>query len=87
MHVIRTDRLPFLQSRASLSLTATTLFICAVGVWLPFSPFASALGLVSLPGPYWGMLALIIFCYMCLAQVVKTWVVRRIMGHPSPAAE
>ncbi len=75
--MIRTDKIPFLQSRSSLALGLTTLAICALGIWLPFSPLAPAFGLVALPGPYWGIMALVIFCYMCLAQIVKTWVVRR----------
>jgi len=77
VHVIRTDRLPFFQSRSSLLLALTTLTICAVGIWLPYSPLAGAFGLVVPPGHYWSMLGLILFSYMCLTQVVKTWVVRR----------
>jgi len=78
VHVIRTDRIPFLQSRSSVPLGLTTLTICAVGVWLPFSPLAASFGLVVPPTSYWGLIALVIFAYMCLAQIVKTWVVRRI---------
>ena len=78
VHVIRTDKIPFLQSRSSLTLGLTTLLICALGVWLPYSPLAEYFGLVVPPVGYWGLIALVIFCYMCLAQIVKTWVVRRI---------
>ncbi|KHK00479.1 magnesium-translocating P-type ATPase [Desulfovibrio sp. TomC] len=78
VHVIRTDKIPFLQSRSSFMLGFTTVAICAVGVWLPFSPLADYFGLVVPPASYWGLIALVIFCYMCLAQIVKTWVVRRI---------
>ena len=46
IHVIRTNKIPFLQSRASWPLTLTTLAIMAIGVWLPFSPLASSLGLI-----------------------------------------
>ena len=80
VHVIRTDNTPFLQSWSSLPLGATTILICAFGVWLPFSPLAHTFGLVVPPTGYWGLMALVIFCYMCLAQVVKTWVVRRIQA-------
>jgi P-type Mg2+ transporter len=85
VHVIRTDKIPFLQSRASLPLAATTLAICLLGVWLPFSPLAGAFGLVVPPTPYWGIIALVIFAYMCLAQIVKTWVVRRFQPGANPA--
>jgi magnesium-transporting ATPase (P-type) len=45
--IIRTNKIPFLQSRTSWSLTLTTLAIMAVGAWLPLSPLASSLGLAS----------------------------------------
>uniref|UniRef100_I2PZU0 Magnesium-transporting ATPase, P-type 1 n=1 Tax=Desulfovibrio sp. U5L TaxID=596152 RepID=I2PZU0_9BACT len=80
VHVIRTDNIPFLQSWSSVPLGLTTLAICLVGVWLPFSPLAGTFGLVAPPTGYWGLMGLVIFCYMCLAQVVKTWVVRRIQA-------
>ncbi len=80
VHVIRTDNIPFLQSWASLPLGMTTILICIFGVWLPFSPLAGTFGLVVPPAGYWGLMALVIFCYMCLAQVVKSWVVRRIQA-------
>ncbi|WP_243313209.1 magnesium-translocating P-type ATPase [Fundidesulfovibrio agrisoli] len=79
VHVIRTDKIPFIQSRSSIYLALTTLAICLVGVWLPFSPLAASFGLVTPPSQYWLLLGLTIFCYMCLAQIVKTWVVRRWM--------
>ncbi len=78
VHVIRTDSLPFVQSWSSLPLGATTILICIFGIWLPFSPLAATFGLVVPPAGYWGLMALVIFCYMCLAQVVKSWLVRRI---------
>jgi Mg2+-importing ATPase len=77
VHVIRTARIAFLESRPSRTLLATTLAVCAVGAWLPFSPFASALGLVALPAPYWWALAAILAGYLALTQAVKAWVVRR----------
>ncbi|MBF0513750.1 MAG: magnesium-translocating P-type ATPase [Desulfovibrionaceae bacterium] len=90
VHVIRTDKIPFLQSRASLLLTLTTFSICAFGLWLPYSPLAGFLGLVALPGDYFWLLALILFVYMCLTQVVKSWLARRLNqpapGLPGPAA-
>ena len=78
VHIIRTDRFPFVQSRASIPLTLTTITICLVGLWFPFSPFAESLGLVELPHAYWGYLVLIIFCYLSLTQAVKTWLIRMI---------
>jgi Mg2+-importing ATPase len=77
IHVIRTNRIPFIQSRASLPLTATTLCIMAFGMWLPYSPLAAALGLVRLPGLYWPILLLTLLAYMSLTQVIKVWLLRR----------
>ncbi len=77
IHIIRTNRLPFLQSRASLPLTLTSLAIMAVGVWLPFSPFARALGFAELPHLYWPLLLATLFLYVLLTQGVKTWLLRK----------
>ena len=52
-HIIRTNKIPFIQSRASWPLTATTVSIMAFGIWLPYSPLAPWLGLTHLPQTYW----------------------------------
>jgi len=77
IHVIRTNKIPFLQSRASWALTATTLCIMAFGVWLPYSPLASALGFTHLPPMYWPILILTLFGYMGLTQIIKVWLLRK----------
>ncbi|HTC32213.1 MAG TPA: magnesium-translocating P-type ATPase [Bryobacteraceae bacterium] len=77
IHVIRTNKIPFIQSRASLPLTATTLAIMAFGMWLPYSPLASSLGLVHLPGLYWPILLLTLLSYVGLTQIIKVWLLRR----------
>ncbi|HVB48915.1 MAG TPA: magnesium-translocating P-type ATPase [Burkholderiales bacterium] len=77
VHVIRTGKLPFIQSRPSWPLLATTIGVCLIGVWLPFSGFAAALGLVALPHGYWIALVPILLCYMGLTQLVKGWLIRR----------
>ena len=77
IHVIRTDKIPFLQSRASGRLIATSLTVMAVGAWLPFSPFASSLGLVRLPFLYWPFLLATAVAYMAVTQVLKTVLLRR----------
>jgi Mg2+-importing ATPase len=77
IHVIRTNKIPFLQSRANWSLTATTLSIMALGIWLPYSPLASALGFTHLPRMYWPILMLTLLGYMSLTQIIKMWLLRR----------
>ncbi|MGB8644803.1 MAG: magnesium-translocating P-type ATPase [Anaerolineae bacterium] len=77
IHVIRTNKIPFIQSRASWPLIVTSLIIVAVGAWLTVSPLADTLGFVPLPGMYWLLLAIMLVCYVILTQVVKTWFIRR----------
>ena len=77
IHVIRTNKIPFIQSRASTPLILTSLLIVTIGAFLPFSPLASTLGFVPLPAAYWGYLAAMLLCYVTLTQLVKTWFLRK----------
>jgi Mg2+-importing ATPase len=77
IHVIRTKKIPFIQGRASSPLSVTTVIIMCIGIWLPYSPLASALGFVHLPPLYWPILVLTLICYMGLTQVVKMWLIRK----------
>jgi Mg2+-importing ATPase len=77
IHIIRTNRIPFLESRASWPLLLTTGVIMAVGVSLPFSPIAPWLGFAPLPPTYWPLLLATLLCYVLLTQAVKTWLLRR----------
>ncbi|MBI2732278.1 MAG: magnesium-translocating P-type ATPase [Aquabacterium sp.] len=77
IHIIRTGRLPFVQSRASKPLLGMTLAVCLVGVVLPYSPLASSLGLVALPWHYWPALAAILASYLLLTTVLTRWLRRR----------
>jgi Mg2+-importing ATPase len=77
IHIIRTNKIPFFQSRASWSLTLTTMAIMAFGAWLPYSPLASSLGLVHLPGLYWPILLVTLLAYSCLTQGIKVLLLRK----------
>ncbi len=77
IYVIRTNRIPFLQSRPSWPLLTVTSVVLAVGLWLPLSPFASALGFVALPAAYWPLLLGTVTAYLILTQLVKMLLVRR----------
>jgi Mg2+-importing ATPase len=77
IHVIRTNKIPFIQSRASWPLVITSFAIVAIGSWLTVSPLANALGFVPLPASFWLYLAGIVLGYALLTQAVKTWFVRR----------
>jgi Mg2+-importing ATPase len=77
IHIIRTNRIPFLQSWASWPLIVTTATIMLVGAWLPFSPLGPAFGFTPLPALYWPLLALTLVGYVVLTQAVKTWLFRK----------
>ena len=77
IHVIRTNKIPFLQSRASWPLIAMTAAIMAIGVLIPFTPLGPYLGFTTLPPLYWPLLALTLLATSLLTQAVKTWLLRR----------
>jgi Mg2+-importing ATPase len=77
IHIIRTNKIPFIQSRPSLALTISTLVVAGLAVYLPFSPLASLLGFVPLPPLYWLVLTAIIVSYLLLTQIMKRWFVQR----------
>jgi Mg2+-importing ATPase len=77
IHVIRTQKIPFFESRASATLTATTVVICLIGAILPYTLIGSALGFAPLPLGYWPMVLAFAVAYGVLAHLVKVWFVRR----------
>src|SRR6202047_5063930 len=77
VHVIRTNLIPFIQSRASWQLTMTTILIMGIGAVLPFSPLGQFLGFVPLPWQYWPFLMVTLVCYVALTQLVKVWLLKR----------
>jgi Mg2+-importing ATPase len=77
IHVIRTNLIPFVQSRASWQLSMTTILIMLIGGILPYSPLAGPLGFVPLPWLFWLLLALTLLCYLALTQVIKSWMIRK----------
>jgi Mg2+-importing ATPase len=77
IHIIRTAKIPFIESRASPALIATTVIICAVGIALPFTWAGAALGFVPLPGLYWPLVAAMLLAYAILTHLVKVWFIRK----------
>jgi Mg2+-importing ATPase len=77
VHIIRTRRIPFLQSRPSKAMLLSTLAVMAIGAWLPFSPLAKFFGFSRLPPVYFVWLAGFLLAYSILTHVVKTWFSRR----------
>ncbi len=80
VHIIRTRKIPFLGSRASVPMTFATVAIMAIGAWLPYSPFAETLGMVPLPPVYWVWIAGFLLSYTLLTHLVKTWFFNRYGG-------
>jgi len=77
VHVIRTNLIPFIQSRASWQLTMTTILIMGIGAVLPFSPLGQFLGFVPLPWQFWPFLLATLVCYVALTQLVKVWLLKK----------
>jgi Mg2+-importing ATPase len=77
IHVIRTNKIPFLQSRASWPVFGMGLLIMAVGAGLSLSRAGHYLGFTKLPGLYWPLLALTLVCYLALTQAIKMLLLRR----------
>ena len=73
VHIIRTNKIPVFQSRASGVMTLTTLSIMAAAVVLPYSPLAPLLGFVPLPPIYWAWIAGFLLAYAALTHGVKRW--------------
>ncbi len=73
VHIIRTNRVPFFQSRASWPMTMTTLFVMAIGAAIPYSPIAEALGMVPLPPLFWPFCLAYLVAYSILTHIAKTW--------------
>ena len=77
VHMIRTRKIPFIQSWAAAPVVALTSFIMLIGIALPFTPIASAFKLVALPLAFFPWLIGILFCYCLLTQLVKNWFINK----------
>ncbi|MCL2535770.1 MAG: magnesium-translocating P-type ATPase [Nocardiaceae bacterium] len=77
VHMIRTQRIPFIQSRASLPVMLTTGAACIFGLIFPFSGWGQSLGLVPLPWTYFPWLVLTLVTYCVLTQCVKVLFIRK----------
>lgn len=77
IHIIRTAKVPFFESRASGPLITTSLIIAATGIAIPFTGVGRFLGFIPLPSQYWIALVFILMSYAALTHLMKTWFVRR----------
>jgi len=77
VHMIRTPRLPFIESRAAWPLTIMTVIIMGIGVWLPMSTLADSFSLQALPLDYFPWLVGILLAYAGLTTLMKRYYIRR----------
>ena len=77
VHIIRTRKVPFFGSHASIPMTLTTLIIMLIAGWLPYSPFAGTLGFVPLPPIYWAWIIGFLISYSIITHFVKIWFIKK----------
>ncbi|MEE4411484.1 MULTISPECIES: magnesium-translocating P-type ATPase [unclassified Serratia (in: enterobacteria)] len=77
VHMLRTQKIPFIQSTAALPVLLTTALVMALGIYLPFSPLGAWVGLQPLPWEYFPWLAGTLIGYCAVAQMMKRFYIRR----------
>ena len=77
VHMIRTRKIPFIQSRATWPVMSLTFSIMAIGIAIPFTTFGSKIGLMPLPLSYFPWLIIILLSYCILTQVIKVWYIKK----------
>ncbi|MEG0390876.1 MAG: cation transporting ATPase C-terminal domain-containing protein, partial [Cetobacterium sp.] len=77
IHMIRTPKIPFIQSRASWTLSILTTLGILVGTIIPFTSLGTNLGMMALPFAYFPFLAITIFLYIVLVTLLKKWFIKR----------
>ncbi|MCD8210170.1 MAG: magnesium-translocating P-type ATPase [Prevotella sp.] len=76
VHMIRTRKIPFIQSTASWPVLLMTGLIIIIGMCVPFTPFGHRIGLVDLPPIYFAWLWGTLLSYCILTQILKTFYIR-----------
>ena len=76
VHMIRTRKIPFIQSIAAPPLLLSTAIIMAIGLYIPYSGFGASIGLVPLPLSFYPWLIATLLSYCVLIQCVKVWFIR-----------
>ena len=77
IHMLRTEKLPFAQSRASVPVALLSLAGIALVPAIPFTPLAAPLEMAALPPVYFLLLGMVVLGYMALVTVVKKRYIRR----------
>jgi Mg2+-importing ATPase len=77
IHVIRTGKVPFIESKPSQFMLFTSIYIVTIALVLPFLPIGKYLGFVEPPPSFFIVLALIVPAYLLMVQFVKSWFIKR----------
>jgi Mg2+-importing ATPase len=77
IHIIRTGRLPFIESKPSRFLVLSSILIVGIGFAIPFSPLAHVFAFDHPPLYYYPIIAAIVLTYLATVQVAKSWFVRK----------
>ncbi|MDP2922256.1 MAG: magnesium-translocating P-type ATPase [Candidatus Omnitrophota bacterium] len=77
IYIIRTGKIPFIESRPSRLLVLTSILIVTTGIVIPFSGLAKPFGFVAPPPLYFVILFFMVITYLLLVQVVKTWFIKK----------
>ncbi|UAK22231.1 magnesium-translocating P-type ATPase [Kluyvera sp. CRP] len=77
VHMLRTQKIPFIQSRATLPVLLTTAVIMAIGIYIPFSLLGAMVGLEPLPLSYFPWLVATLLSYCLVAQGMKRFYIKR----------
>ncbi|MDC8098754.1 magnesium-translocating P-type ATPase [Chryseobacterium rhizosphaerae] len=77
VHIIRTKKIPFIQSWATAPVVALTSLIMLIGILIPFTPLAVYLKMQPLPMGYFPYLVVILTGYCILTQFVKQWFIKK----------
>ncbi len=80
VHMIRTRKTPFIQSRATWPVIGMTTLVMVIGIVIPFTSFGASIGLQALPLSYFPWLVGILLSYCVLTQLVKNWYIRKFSG-------
>lgn len=77
IHVIRSRKIPFFQTMPSKSLIVATVLVISIAIYLVSSPLAAYFGFAHLPLLYWPLVAITVFIYIVLTQIVKNWYINK----------
>ena len=80
VHMIRTRKIPFIQSRATWPVIGMTTLVMVIGIVIPFTSFGASIGLQALPLSYFPWLIGILLSYCVLTQLIKNWYIRKFSG-------